>query len=161
MGRTGVHCFRTVKNGMWDRGRHAVNYSLAMKISIQKIIVMIRTRMRKVPMRMIGSEKITKRCDVRKIALVLAVFATFFVSYAVTACGRPDVDCPPANDCPVWGAYQELPSGESFAHAVAVNPPSFLIATLIPTVVNGFHNSDHSVKPSSRAPPSPDKRSFV
>lgn len=105
-------------------------------------------------MRVIGSVEMTKRFDFKKIVLVLAVFATFFVSNVVIACDQPDFDCPPANDCPVCAAYQELSSGDSSVHTIVVSPPLCPISTLVPAVVSGSHQSNHIAQPSSRAPPS-------
>lgn len=115
---------------------------------------MIITRKRKYFFRLAGSGEMTKLLDFRKIALVLAVVATFFVSYAVIACDQLDLDCPAAGDCPVSAAYQELSSGDSFVHSIDVDPPSILVTILIPAAVSGPHYSNHVAQCCSRAPPS-------
>ncbi|MEA5115653.1 MAG: hypothetical protein VB050_16670 [Geobacteraceae bacterium] len=96
----------------------------------------------------------TKLLDFKKFALVLAVIATFFVSYAVIACDQLDLDCPSAGDCPVSAAYQELSSGDSFVHTIDLAPPSILITILIPAAVSGPHHTNHVAQRCCRAPPS-------
>lgn len=102
---------------------------------------------------MIGTGNMNQRFDIRKMTLVLAVIAAFFISYAVIACDRSEIDCPMADDCPVSAAYQELLSGDSSVHTPEVNPPPVLITILAPTPVRGPQISNHVAQRCSRAPP--------